>query len=315
MGSSGSCAANINIKRKATTLSVARIPIESIRLQGAFLNRMARRPGTLRLFTIAALFFLSTACRMEDKFIFQPSSIVEFTPREVGLEFDDVNFSTRDGALLNGWFIPHHGARSTLVWFHGNAGNIGHRVENIKLLHDKVRVNVFIFDYRGYGRSEGRASEEGTYLDGEAALELVYKKFGIDRRRTILFGRSLGAAVATEMANRFDSQGLILESPFVSIREMARVVFPFLPIGSLLKTRYDVREKIGKIKTPLLVLHGDRDEVVPFTQGKMVFEAAPEPKKFFAIAGAGHNDTYLTGGESYFQQLRNFIDGASSTHP
>jgi fermentation-respiration switch protein FrsA (DUF1100 family) len=315
MGSSGSCAANISIKRESTTLSVSRIPIESIRVQGAFLNRMALRPGTLRFFAIATFFFLSAACRMEDQFIFQPSSIVELTPREVGLKFDDVNFSTRDGTRLNGWFIPHHQARSTLVWFHGNAGNIGHRVENIKLLHDKVRVNVFIFDYRGYGRSEGRASEEGTYLDGEAALELVFKKFGIDRKRTVLFGRSLGAAVATEMANRFDSQALILESPFVSIREMARVIFPFLPIGSLLKTRYDVREKIRKIKTPLLVLHGDRDEVVPFTHGRMVFEAAPEPKKFFAIAGAGHNDTYLIGGESYFQQLRMFIDGTPSTQP
>jgi fermentation-respiration switch protein FrsA (DUF1100 family) len=315
MGSSGSCAANISIKRESTTLSVSRISFESIQLRVASLNRMALRPGTLRFFAIAAFFFLSAACRMEDQFIFQPSSIVELTPREVGLKFDDVNFSTRDGTRLNGWFIPHHQARSTLVWFHGNAGNIGHRVENIKLLHDKVRVNVFIFDYRGYGRSEGRASEEGTYLDGEAALELVFKKFGIDRKRTVLFGRSLGAAVATEMANRFDSQGLILESPFVSIREMARVVFPFLPIGSLLKTRYDVREKIGKIKTPLLVLHGDRDEVVPFTHGRMVFEAAPEPKKFFTIAGAGHNDTYLTGGESYFQQLRMFIDGAPSTNP
>lgn len=258
---------------------------------------------------------LLPSCRLEDSLIFQPSAEIVHTPRDIGLEFEDLFFTATDGVRLNGWFIPHREARATLVWFHGNAGNIGHRVENIKLLHDKVGVNIFIFDYRGYGRSEGRVSEEGTYLDGEAALELVLKKFGVERRRTILFGRSLGAAVATEMANRFDSQGLILESPFVSIREMARVVFPFLPIGSLLKTRYDVREKIRKIKTPLLVLHGDRDEVVPFSQGKMVFAAAPEPKKFFAIAGAGHNDTYLTGGESYFQQLRIFIDGAPSTHP
>jgi fermentation-respiration switch protein FrsA (DUF1100 family) len=249
---------------------------------------------------------------MEANFIFYPSATIEHTPRQVGLEFEDVFFATRDDVRLNGWFIPHREARSTLVWFHGNAGNISHRVENIKLLHDKVKINIFIFDYRGYGRSEGRVSEEGTYLDGEAALDYVRERLDVKPKKIVLFGRSLGAAVAAEMANRYDSQGLILESPFVSIREMARVVFPLLPIGPLLQTRYDVREKIRKIKTPLLVLHGDRDEVVPFAQGKMVFDAAPEPKKFFTIAGAQHNDTYLVGGDSYFQQLQIFIEWAAS---
>jgi uncharacterized protein len=270
-------------------------------------------PYFFRSFSFVALSLLPAACRMEDRFIFYPSATIEQTPRQVGLDFEDVSFSTRDGVRLNGWFIPHREALSTWVWFHGNAGNISHRVENIKLLHDKVKVSIFIFDYRGYGRSEGRASEEGTYLDGEAAMDFVHKRLGGDPKKIILFGRSLGTAVAAEMANRFESQGLILESPFVSIREMARVVFPFLPIGPLLQTRYDVQEKIRKIRTPLLVLHGDRDEVVPFTQGKMVFDAAPEPKRFFTIAGAGHNDTYLVGGERYFLQLQNFIDGLSST--
>jgi len=252
---------------------------------------------------------------MEDKFIFHPSAIVEATPRDAGLDFKDVDFSTRDGVLLNGWFIPYRDARSTLVWFHGNAGNIGHRVENIKLLHDKVNVNIFIFDYRGYGRSQGRASEEGTYLDGEAALELLGRNFGIEPKTMVFFGRSLGAAVAAEMANRFACQGLILESPFVSIREMARVVVPFLPIGPFLSTRYDVVEKVRKLRTPLLVLHGDRDEIVPFGQGKAVFAAAPEPKTFFTIAGAGHNDTYLRGADPYFHQLKNFVDALSRTPP
>jgi uncharacterized protein len=269
-------------------------------------------PDISRSLSIVTLAAVLTACRMEANFIFYPSATIEHTPRQVGLEFEDVFFATRDGVRLNGWFIPHRQARSTLVWFHGNAGNISHRVENIKLLHDKVKINIFIFDYRGYGRSEGRVSEEGTYLDGEAALDYVRERLDVERKKIVLFGRSLGAAVAAEMANRYDSQGLILESPFVSIREMARVVFPLLPIGPLLQTRYDVREKIRKIKTPLLVLHGDRDEVVPFAQGKTVFDAAPEPKKFFTIAGAQHNDTYLVGGDSYFQQLQIFIDWAAS---
>jgi fermentation-respiration switch protein FrsA (DUF1100 family) len=266
----------------------------------------------LRSFSFVVLSLLPAACRIEDQFIFHPSATIEQTPRQVGLDFQDVFFATRDGLRLNGWFIPHRQARSTLVWFHGNAGNIGHRVENIKLLHDRVKVNIFIFDYRGYGRSEGSVSEEGTYLDGDAALEFVRERLETEQKKIILFGRSLGAAVAAEMANRFESQGLILETPFVSIREMARVLLPFLPIRPLLRTRYDVRKKIQKIKTPLLVLHGDRDEVIPFVQGKMVFDAAPEPKKFFTIVGARHNDTYLIGGEPYFQQLQSFIDWTSS---
>jgi fermentation-respiration switch protein FrsA (DUF1100 family) len=269
-------------------------------------------PDYCRPLSVTVLFLLSAACRLETQLIFYPSATIERTPRQAGLDFEDVFFVTRDNVRLNGWFIPHRQARSTMVWFHGNAGNIGHRVENIKLLHDRLQINIFIFDYRGYGRSEGRVSEEGTYLDAEAALDFVRSQLGVEPRKIILFGRSLGAAVAAEMANRFDSQGLILEAPFVSIQEMARVVFPFLPIGPLLQTQYDVREKIQKIKTPLLVLHGDRDEVIPFTQGKMVFDAAPEPKKFFTIGGARHNDTYLVGGESYFQQLQSFIDWASS---
>jgi len=209
--------------------------------------------------------------------------------------------------------VPHAEARSTLIWFHGNAGNIGHRIENLKLLHDKVKVHVFIFDYRGYGHSQGTASEEGTYLDGEAALALVREQLAIDASRIILFGRSLGAAVAAEMAVRFTNQAVILESPFVSIREMARAVFPSLPVGPLLQTRYDVVQKIRRIKTPLLVLHGDRDEIVPFAQGELVFSAAPQPKKFYKIAGAAHNDTYIVGGNRYFEELKNFIDSTAPT--
>ena len=273
---------------------------------------LASAPLLLRALFFVGLLTLPTACRIEDGMIFHPSTTVDRTPRQVGLEFEDIHFTTRDRVRLNGWFVPHREARFTLVWFHGNAGNIGHRVENIKLLHDQVKVNIFIFDYRGYGRSEGRASEAGTYLDGEAALDLLRKKLGADAGKMILFGRSLGAAVAAEMATRFDSQGLILESPFISIAEMARVVLPFLPIGPLLQTRYDIRAKVKNIKVPLLVLHGERDEIVPFAHGQTVFDAAPQPKKFFTIAGAGHNDTYIVGGESYFRQLREFIDWAAA---
>jgi fermentation-respiration switch protein FrsA (DUF1100 family) len=268
------------------------------------------------LFSWALLLTVLTAmfagCGIEEQLIFHPSATIARTPRQVGLEFEEVFFTAGDGVRLHGWFVPHRRARATLVWFHGNAGNISHRVDNIKLLHDKVNVHVFIFDYRGYGRSEGRVSEAGTYLDGEAALGYVRQRLGAGAADILLFGRSLGAAVATEIATRFDNQGLILESPFISIAEMARVVMPFLPIGAWLRTRYDVGTKIKAIRVPLLVLHGDRDQIIPFSQGKAVFAAAPQPKKFFTIAGASHNDTYLVGGESYFQELSDFVDWAKT---
>jgi uncharacterized protein len=252
---------------------------------------------------------MAYGCGIENRLIFHPSSLIENTPKHAGLEFEDIFFNARDGVRLNGWFIPHREARSTLVWFHGNAGNIGHRVDNIKLLHDRVKANIFIFDYRGYGRSEGVPTEEGTYLDGEAALALMREKLGKDDADSIvLFGRSLGAAVAVEMATRFRSQGLILESPFLSIVELACLFFPLLPIGPFLQTRYDVQATIKKIKVPVLVLHGDRDTVIPFEHGKLVFAAAPDPKKFFTIAGADHNDTYVVGGEAYYKQLKDFIE-------
>jgi fermentation-respiration switch protein FrsA (DUF1100 family) len=258
---------------------------------------------------------LLPSCRLEDSLIFQPSAEIVHTPRDIGLEFEDLFFTATDGVRLNGWFIPHREARATLVWFHGNAGNISHRVENIKLLHDKVKVHIFIFDYRGYGRSDGSVSEEGTYRDGAAALDFVRKQLRVDAKNLIIFGRSLGAAVAAEMAGRFEIRGLILETPFTSIRDMAKTVFPLLPIGLLLQTRYDVVEKVGRIKVPLLVLHGDHDDVVPYEQGKKVFAAAREPKEFYTIKGATHNDTYIVGGDAYFGRLRRFIETVIPTQP
>ncbi|MBI2988355.1 MAG: alpha/beta hydrolase [Deltaproteobacteria bacterium] len=265
-------------------------------------------------FPLLVFFFpvLFWGCPMEERFIFYPSDRIDNTPRDLGLAFDDAYFATGDGVRLNGWFVPYPGAQITLLWFHGNAGNISHRLENIKLLHDKVKINIFIFDYRGYGRSEGRASEGGTYRDGEAALRYLRSRENLDSKGIVFFGRSLGAAVAADLATRESCLALILETPFASIREMARAAFPFLPIGPLLRTRYDVVEKIRKVEAPLLVLHGDRDEVVPYEQGKRVFEAARAPKEFYTIRGAHHNDTYIVGGDAYFAALKNFIERANT---
>lgn len=245
-----------------------------------------------------------------DRLIFFPDPVLHQTPASAGLAFDDVFFTTEDNVRLHGWFVRHPGAVATLIWFHGNAGNISHRVENIKMLHERLPINIFIFDYRGYGQSGGKVSEAGTYKDGVAAINFLQNKYVVSGKEMIIFGRSLGAAIAAEMATRFDCMAVILESPFASIQEMARAIVPFLPLGALTTTRYATIEKVRAIKAPLLVLHGDRDEVVPFAQGEQVFAAAPAPKTFYTIRGAGHNDTYWVGGEPYFQAWRQHIEAA-----
>ncbi|MBM4299667.1 MAG: alpha/beta hydrolase [Deltaproteobacteria bacterium] len=245
-----------------------------------------------------------------DRLIFHPDPVLHQTPAAAGLAFDDLFFTTEDNVRLHGWFVRHPKAMATLIWFHGNAGNISHRVENLKMLHERIPINIFIFDYRGYGQSGGSVSEAGTYKDGEAAIRFLKEKYNVGADELIIFGRSLGAAVAAEMANRFESMAVILESPFASIQEMARAILPFLPLGSLTSTRYATVEKVRGIKAPLLILHGDRDEVVPFSQGKQVFAAALVPKTFYTIAGAGHNDTYFVGGERYYQAWRQHIEAA-----
>ena len=255
---------------------------------------------------LSILLLVAVIVALEDHFIFFPSRAVSGTPTDLGLRYQDAFFTTADGVHLHGWFIP--GSNDiTWLWLHGNAGNISHRLENIELLHHRLGVSVFIFDYRGYGRSEGRPSEQGTYRDAEAALAYVRGLPAVDAGRIVVFGRSLGAAVAVELATHERVLGLILESPFSSIPAMARAVYPWLPVWPLLRTRYDSLDKIGRIEVPLLLLHSPADEVVPYQQGRDLFAAAREPKRFHAIEGAGHNDTYIVGGEPYWQALADFL--------
>lgn len=254
-------------------------------------------------------FLLAGGCveTLEHGFIFFPEKQIEATPRDHGLAYEEIYFRTDDGLRLNGWWIPGTGSPLTILWFHGNGGNISHRLDNITLRHNLLGTNIFIFDYREYGRSEGRASEEGTYRDAEAAIRYLRSRKDVDPSKIVFLGESLGSAVAVEMATRYDCAALILESPFLSIPEIAKVSFPLLPVGSLLQTRYDTLSKIEQITAPLLVVHGENDEIVPFRQGQRLFEAAREPKEFYGIKGARHNDLYLIGGLAYLETLNRFL--------
>ncbi len=241
-----------------------------------------------------------------DRFIFFPEAVLVASPTAVGLAHEEAVFTAADGAHLHGWYVP--GQRSeTLLWFHGNAGNISHRLDNLRLLHDLVGVNVFLFDYRGYGRSGGTPSEAGLYMDARAALTHLRDRRDVDATRILYFGRSLGSAVAVDLAVDEPPAAMILETPFLSIREMAKTLIG--PLAAAAPSGFDNLGKIGRVRCPLLFIHGDRDEIVPYAQGRRLFEAASPPKAFYTVLGAGHNDTYVVGAETYFSHLRRFVEG------
>ena len=245
---------------------------------------------------------------------FFPTREITNTPDDLGMHFEDVYFPAADGTQLHGWFIPGRGD-DTLVWFHGNAANISNRVYNIMLLYQHVGANVFIFDYRGYGRSEGKPSEKGLYSDGEGVLEYLRSRDDIDHDRLVLFGRSLGGCIVAELAMRHRVKAVILESSFTSVDAMARYNRPaiafFIPSRLLIKSRFDSIKKMPLIHSPLMVVHGDMDITVPISMGRELFDAANEPKRFYEIRGATHDDTHIVGGEAYFKALRDFIENPS----
>jgi fermentation-respiration switch protein FrsA (DUF1100 family) len=255
---------------------------------------------------VLAMGLLAWGCRerLERALIYVPVRELAGTPASLGLTYRDISFETDDGVRLHGWLIP--GPRPlTLLWFHGNAGNISHRLDNIREIHRRLGIGIFIFDYRGYGRSEGSPSEAGLYRDARAAREALVRTLGVHDAQVVYFGRSLGAAVAADLALAHPPPGVILESPFLSVQAMASRTLP--GSGRLLKTRFDSLSKIGRLRTALLILHGDSDEVVPHEHGRRLFEAASEPKAFYTIRGARHNDTYLVGGDAYWETWRNFL--------
>jgi uncharacterized protein len=260
--------------------------------------------GPVRSIVLTALALL-TGCgsAVERSLIYYPTRRLEATPEEYRIPFEDVRTTAEDGVRLHGWYVP--GSRAaTLLWCHGNAGNISHRLDNLRLFRDRLGVGVLLFDYRGYGLSDGAPSETGTYHDARAFRAWLRGRIPADRP-VVYFGRSLGAAVAAHLAEEDPPAALVLETPFTSVRAMANATLP--GAGYFFRTRYDTLARVPKVRAPLLVLHGDADEVVPLQHGRAVFEAAREPKRFVVIAGARHNDTYVAGGPPYWEAWREFL--------
>ncbi len=239
--------------------------------------------------------------------LYCPSKEIKHTPEETGLKFEDVTFVTEDDIRLNGWWIPHKKARGTVIMFHGNGGNIGGRVAAADDLHS-LRLNVFLFDYRGYGRSRGITTEKGTYKDARAAYEYVRMRYqNVEKPPVILYGRSLGGAVAAQCALDKPIKGLILESTFSSTSDMAREMYPWLPIHSIITFKYNTVDKIEKVSVPLLISGSVDDNMIPSSQGKKVFDRAKEPKRWIDLTG-GHNDAGWMSSPAYWKTLEEFVN-------
>ncbi|TAK62217.1 MAG: alpha/beta hydrolase [Bacteroidetes bacterium] len=215
-------------------------------------------------------------------------------------------FRATDNVMLHGWFLRHDTATITLLWCHGNAGNITHRLEQIRMLR-LLKVNIFIFDYRGYGKSEGEPSEQGLYNDALAAFDYLAQQKNVNPQNIVIYGQSLGSAVAIDLATKRSCAGLIVESSFPSARVIAKDMLPWFPLHLLIKSEFNSIEKIKSLTLPLLFIHGEKDDIITIHHGKELFAAANEPKLFFSIPEAGHNDCYFVGGASYLRSIQEFI--------
>ncbi|MCX7425550.1 MAG: alpha/beta hydrolase [Planctomycetia bacterium] len=254
----------------------------------------------------ACLVILVLAMIFEESFIFFPSRYPEGDWRPQGFPWEDAWFQADDGTRLHGWYVPHERPRAVILFCHGNAGNITHRADMLRTLHERVGAAVLIFDYRGYGRSEGKPDEPGVLQDARAARAWLAGREGIPEKEIVLLGRSLGGAVAVDLAARDGARALVLESTFTSVPDMASQLYGGLPLRLLLRTQLDAAAKIGDYHGPLLESHGTADTIVPYAMGRRLFEAANEPKQFIPLEGRDHNDSQ---GAEYYESLARFLDG------
>ena len=241
----------------------------------------------------------------QNRLVYFPDPLLVATPRDAGLDYEDVWLDTPDGVRLHGWHVPADPGRLTILFFHGNAGNISHRLETLDILH-RLGFNTFIIDYRGYGHSTGLPSEQGTYQDARSAWTYLTDVRQLPPQELILFGRSLGGGVAAWIAKETNPGGLILESTFSSLPDMAAQVYPWFPVRLLAHIRYESKLHLPFLNCPVLIAHSEQDELIPFSHAQALFAAARHPKSLLRLRG-GHNDGFLKSAETYEQGLATFL--------
>lgn len=244
----------------------------------------------------------------QSKLIYFPSRGIEATPKDLGLPYEDVRLTAADGVTISAWFVPHRDARATILFFHGNAGNNSHRVAELKVLHH-LGFSTMIVDYRGYGLSEGHPTEKGTYHDADAAWIYLTGQRGIPPESIVLFGESLGGAVAIDLAARVSPGALVAQSTFTSLGDVGAIHYPLLPVRLILQHRYESVHKVSRVRCPKLFIHSTDDSLVPFHNGRALYEAASPPKEFLETPGE-HNSGGFMYSDEYARKLKSFIHAA-----
>jgi fermentation-respiration switch protein FrsA (DUF1100 family) len=258
------------------------------------------------LIIVVILYFL------QEKLVFFPDRNLILTPNNSGLEYSEHRFKTDDQIMLHGWLIPARQKRGTLLFFHGNAGNISHRLESIRLFN-QLDLDVFIVDYRGYGNSEGVVSEDGTYTDAVAAWNYLTQTLRVDPKQIIVFGRSLGGSIAACLATQVTPGIVILESSFTSMPDLGASIYPFFPVRIISRIQYPTSNFVTKIRSPILFIHSRDDEIIPFRNTEKNFELASEPKSILEIVGS-HNEGFWISQEQYLTGIKHFLDTHMPIH-
>ena len=266
----------------------------------------------LLLILLAIVGFVLWLMWSEPRLLYHPDREIEQTPDQLGLKYEDITLTTSDSVRINGWFVPGEDlaeddqvTRLTVLFFHGNAGNISHRLEKVGIFRD-LGADTFIIDYRGYGRSEGHPSEQGTYRDAQAAYEYLTQQRKLKPRSIVVYGESLGTAVAADLASKVEIRGLVLEEGFTSTADVGQKMFPFFPVHWLVRNKYETLAKLPRIHVPLLIFHSRDDEVFSLDHAQRLLAAANEPKQFIELRG-GHNDAFLTSALTFRATLSKFF--------
>ncbi len=252
-----------------------------------------RRPLWFRLLRIAALVYLGLVIAMmflERSLIFHPLVYPDGDWQPRNLRFEDANFVAADGVKLHAWYLPHDKPRAVVLFAHGNAGNLSNRADLARVLHDRLGVSLLMFDYRGFGRSEGSPDEAGILADARASRKWLADRAGVPESQIVLMGESLGGGAVVDLAANDGARGLVLINTFSSLPDVAAPLYPWLPVRLLMRTRLSSVAKIGNYRGPLLQIHGDGDTIVPYASARRLFDAANPPKKLLTIPGGDHND-------------------------
>ena len=270
---------------------------------GVRLARIALRG--LKIAAVAYCLVLLVLLFLENMLVYPAPRYPEGDWQATWLEHEDISFNSADGTMLHGWYVEHPRPKAVILYCHGNGTHVAYIAEFLAEMRDKFQVSIFAFDYRGYGRSEGKPAEKGILEDADAAQEWLAKRAGIETKDVVLMGRSLGGGIALHLAAENGARGVILQNTFTSLHDAAASNYPWVPVRLLMRNRYDSLSRISRYSGPLFISHGTADRIIPFAHGQKLFAAATGPKEFFEIAGGDHNDSEP---EHYLPALHKFLD-------